>query len=51
MRLIRYLAPLALLAVAACGTTEKTVVVTPPAGSTVVVPPHGAAQVVTPPQR
>jgi hypothetical protein len=50
MRLIRYIAPLALLAVAACGTTEKTVVVNPPAGSTVVVPPDGHARVV-PPQR
>jgi len=40
---------LALLALAACGTTEeKTVVVTAPAGSTVVVPPSGDAHVVTP---
>ena len=35
------------LALAACGTTEeKTVVVTPPAGSTVVVTPSGDAHVV-----
>jgi len=34
------------LLLAACGTTEKTVVVNPPAGSTVVVPPDGHVQVV-----
>lgn len=34
------------LALAACGTEEKTVVVNPPAGSTVVVPPNGDAHVV-----
>jgi hypothetical protein len=50
MRTITFIAPLALLALAACGTTEKTVVVAPPAGSTVVVPPHGAPQVVPPSQ-
>ena len=38
---------LALLA-AACGTTEKTVVVAPQPGSTVVVPPNGNATVVPP---
>ena len=48
MRMIRYIAPLALLLLAACGTSEKTVVVTPAAGSTVVVPPHGAPEVVPP---
>ncbi len=50
LRSIRFFIPLVLLAVAACGTTEKTVVVTPPAGSTVVVPPNGQARV-TPPSR
>ncbi len=39
--------PLALI-VAACGTTEKTVVVAPQPGSTVVVPPNGNATVVPP---
>ena len=36
------------LALAACGTTEKTVVVAPQPGSTVVVPPNGSATVVPP---
>lgn len=41
--------PLSLaLIVAACGTTEKTVVVAPQPGSTVVVPPNGSATVVPP---
>jgi len=48
--MIRLIAPLAFLALAACGTTEKTVIVAPPAGSTVVVPPHGAPEVVPPSQ-
>jgi len=38
---------LALLALAACGTTERTVVVNAPPGSTVVVPPNGDAHVIT----
>ncbi len=47
MRLAVLAAPLALLALSACGsTTEKTIVVNPPAGSTVVVPPNGEAHVV-----
>jgi len=33
------------VALAGCGTTNKTVVVNPPAGSTVVVPPSGPPQV------
>ena len=49
LRLVWTLATVAVLA-SACGTTrvEKTVVVTPSAGSTVVVPDHGKAQVVPP---
>jgi len=55
MRLVRFtaplfIAPLAFLALAGCGSTEKTVVVAPPAGSTVVVPPHGSPEVVSPRQ-
>lgn len=40
---------LAALVLAGCGSTEKTVVVTPPAGSTTVVGPDGNAHVVEPP--
>ena len=46
MRPILILIPLAALALAACGTTEKTVVVQPAPGATVVVPPSGDAHVV-----
>ncbi len=38
---------LASLALAACGTTERTVVVNAPPGSTVVVPSDGETRVVT----
>ncbi|MEI9965684.1 MAG: hypothetical protein WDM92_14420 [Caulobacteraceae bacterium] len=39
---LQLLAPvLAALALTACGTTERTTVVTAPAGSTVVVPSNG----------
>jgi hypothetical protein len=38
---------LASLALAACGSTEKTVVVNAPPGSTVVVPSDGDTRVVT----
>jgi hypothetical protein len=42
MRLALILLPLAALALTACGgTTNRTVVVNPPANSTVVVPEHG----------
>ncbi len=34
------------LLLAACGTTDRTVVVNPPAGSTVVVPQDGHVRVV-----
>ena len=44
MKLLFALAVAALLA--ACGTTERTVVVNPPAGSTVVVPSDGHVKVV-----
>jgi len=37
---------LSAMLLAACGTTEKTVVVNPAPGSTVVVPPNGDAKVV-----
>jgi uncharacterized lipoprotein YajG len=40
------LVALPLLFLAACGTTEKTVVVNPPPNSTVVVPADGDAKVV-----
>ena len=46
LRLLLAIAPMTLAA--GCGTTEKTVVVTPPAGSTVVVTPSGDTKVVTP---
>jgi hypothetical protein len=46
MRIAMILVPLSLLMLSACGTTEKTVVVQPAAGSTVVVPPNGDAKVV-----
>jgi len=46
MRLITLCGALATLMLTACGTTEKTVVVQPAAGSTVVVPPSGDAKVV-----
>jgi hypothetical protein len=36
------------LFLAACGTTEKTVVVNPPAGSTTVVDPNGDTHVQKP---
>ena len=39
----------AALTLAACGSTEKTVVVTPPPGSTTVVDKNGDAHVVPPP--
>jgi hypothetical protein len=42
-RLLILLTPIWL---AACGTTEKTVVVNPPANSTVVVSPNGDTQVI-----
>ncbi len=48
MRMIRFIAPLAFLALVGCGSSERTVVVAPPAGSTVVVPPHGPPRVVPP---
>jgi uncharacterized lipoprotein YajG len=38
------------LLLAACGTTERTVVVTPTPGSTVVVPPDGDTRVIAPHQ-
>jgi len=40
---------LAPLALAACGSTERTVVVNAPPGSTVVVPSDGNTRVVTTP--
>jgi hypothetical protein len=40
---------LACLALTACGTTEKTVVVTPTPGSTTVVDGDGHTKVITPP--
>jgi hypothetical protein len=47
--LLSVLIPASALILAACGsTTEKTVVVNPPAGATVVVPPSGDAHVVSP---
>jgi uncharacterized lipoprotein YajG len=48
MRLRLLLCALPLLLAAGCGSTEKTVVVAPPAGSTVVVAPNGDTKVVTP---
>ena len=39
---------LVLLALAACGTTERTTVVNAPPGSTVVVPANGHAEVIPP---
>lgn len=48
-RIALILAPLIAMALTACGTTtEKTVVVTPAAGSTVVVPPDGQPRVIPP---
>jgi hypothetical protein len=44
--LLLALAPL--LLAAGCGSTEKTVVVAPPAGGTVVVAPNGDTHVVPP---
>lgn len=43
LRMLIVLAPLFL---AACGTTEKTVIVNPPPNSTVVVDPNGDAHTV-----
>jgi hypothetical protein len=48
MRIASVLVPLFALMLSACGTTEKTVVVQPAAGSTVVVPPNGDPKVVPP---
>lgn len=45
MRFTPLLFALAALALSACGTTEKTVVVQPRDGSTVVVTPHGDTSV------
>jgi len=42
------LVPLTAVLLTACGTTEKTVVVQPAAGSTVVVPPNGDPKVIPP---
>jgi len=39
MRIIPILIVLSALALTACGTTEKTVIVQPAPGTTVVVPP------------
>jgi hypothetical protein len=44
----KFLFVLLALAVSACGTTEKTTIVNPPAGSTVVVPPDGDPKVTKP---
>ena len=46
MRLKFLLVLVAPFVLAACGTTEKTVVVNPPPGSTVVAPANGDAHVV-----
>jgi ABC-type Fe3+-hydroxamate transport system substrate-binding protein len=47
MRLSLFVLPIAAVLLTACGsTTERTVVVTPAAGSTVVVPPNGQPRVV-----
>jgi len=46
MRRSLLILPLAALLLTACGTTERTVVVTPSNGSTVVVPPNGEPRVV-----
>ncbi len=51
MRFALLLVPFTALLLTACGTTEKTVVVQPAAGSTVVVPPNGDAKVIPPNQR
>ena len=48
MRLIMILPVLALAALSACGTTERTTVVSAPPGSTVIVPASGNVQVVPP---
>ena len=48
MRLKVLLTLIAPLVLAACGTTEKTVVINPPPGSTVVVPPSGDPHVEPP---
>lgn len=45
MRPLFLLALLTPIVLAACGSDEKTVVVTPQPGSSVVVPPGGAAKV------
>ena len=45
MRLTPMLIVLSALALTACGTTEKTVVVQPAPGSTVVVPASGDVKV------
>ncbi|MBN9587752.1 MAG: hypothetical protein J0G99_01990 [Alphaproteobacteria bacterium] len=42
---------LACLALSACGSSRKTVVVTPPAGSTTVVDQDGHARVIPPDER
>jgi hypothetical protein len=39
------------LALSACGSSRKTVVVTPPAGSTTVVDENGRAHVIPPDER
>ena len=48
MRLTSIFVALSALALTACGTTEKTVVVQPAAGTTVVVPPSSDVKVVVP---
>src|SRR5262249_15324264 len=50
MRIVLFALASATLLLSACGSTreQKTVVVSPPAGSTVVVPPDGEPKVIPP---
>ena len=45
MRIASFLLILSALAISACGTTERTVVIQPAAGTTVIVPPSGDVHV------
>ena len=45
MRIAPFLVILSALAITACGTTERTVVIQPAAGTTVIVPPSGDVHV------
>ena len=45
MRIPAFVVILSALALSACGTTERTVVIQPAAGTTVIVPPSGDVHV------